>query len=77
MKFKELRSKLNEDKALRDETIPAPMLVLRRRGIRIFPDGKHVALYTNDKYNLVFTIPYGGSAGNSDLSVPLVGTPNG
>lgn len=77
MRFKELRSKLNEDKALKDETIPAPMLVLRRRGIRIFPDGKHVALYTNDKYNLVFTIPYGGSAGNSDLSSPMVGVPNG
>jgi len=73
MKFKELRSKLNEDRALRDETIPAPMLVLRRRGIRIFPDGKHVALYTNDKYNLVFTIPYGGSAGNSDLTAPITG----
>jgi len=77
MRFRDLRSKLNEDKRLKDETIPAPMLVLRRRGIRIFPDGKHVALYTNDKYNLVFTIPYGGSAGNSDMGAPLVGIPNG
>jgi hypothetical protein len=77
MKFKDLRSKLNEANNLRNEVIPAPMLVLRRRGIRIFPDGKHVALYTNDKYNLVFTVPYGGSAGNSDLSAPLVGVPNG
>lgn len=66
MKFRELRSKLNEDTRLRDETIPAPMLVLRRRGIRIFPDGKHVALYTNDKYNLTFTIPYGGSANEEE-----------
>jgi hypothetical protein len=73
MKFRELRFKLNEDKALKDETIPAPMLVLRRRGIRIFPDGKHVALYTNDKYNLVFTIPYGGSASNVDMSAPITG----
>jgi hypothetical protein len=77
MRFTELRSKLNEDKRLRDETIPAPMLVLRRRGIRIFPDGKHVALYTNDKYNLVFTIPYGGSADNSEQGAALVGVPNG
>ena len=75
MKFRDLRSKLNEDKALRNETIPAPMLVLRRKGIRIFPDGRHVALYTNDKYNLVFTIPYGSSA---DAAEPVVqGTPNG
>jgi hypothetical protein len=79
MKFKNLRSKLNEANSLRNEVIPAPMLVLRRRGIRIFPDGRHVALYTNDKYNLVFTVPYGGSAsaGNSDMGTPLVGVPNG
>lgn len=78
MKLKDLRAKLNESKRLRDESIPAPMLVLRRRGIRIFPDGKHVALYTNDKYNLIFTIPYGGSAGNSDLELPIQGyTGNG
>jgi hypothetical protein len=49
------------------------MLVLRRKGIRIFPDGKHVALYTNDKYNLVFTIPYGGSA---DEEPVVTGTPD-
>jgi hypothetical protein len=68
---------LNEEKRLKDESIPAPMLVLRRRGIRIFPDGKHVALYTNDKYNLTFTVPYGGSAGNSEEEPVLIGTPNG
>lgn len=76
MKFRDLRSKLNESAALRDESIPAPMLVLRRKGIRIFPDGKHVALYTNDKYNLVFTIPYGGGA-VSDAEPVVTGTPNG
>lgn len=73
MKFKELRSKLNETATIGNETIPAPMLVLRRRGIRVFPDGKHVALYTNDKYGLVFTIPYGSSAGNP--ANPIVGQP--
>jgi hypothetical protein len=78
MKFKDLRAKLNEDKALRNEVIPAPMLVLRRKGIRIFPDGKHVALYTNDKYNLVFTIPYGGSAtaGELEPSPVVTGQPS-
>ncbi len=44
--------------ALQDEVQPPPMLVLRRQGIRIFPDGKRVALYTNDKLGLTFTIPY-------------------
>lgn len=77
MNFKQLRSKMNESARLRDETIPAPMLVLRRRGIRIFPDGRHVALYTNDKYNLIFTIPYGGSAGEDEaaLQTPIMGMP--
>jgi len=63
MNFKQLRSKLNENMA---DEIPAPMLVLRRKGMRIFPDGRHVALYTNDKYNLVFTVPYGGSSSGGD-----------
>jgi hypothetical protein len=73
MRFKELRAKLNETATIAGETIPSPMLVLRRRGIRVFPDGKHVALYTNDKYNLIFTIPYGSSAGNP--ANPIVGQP--
>ena len=62
MKFKELRESIRGD-----EMSPAPMLVLRRRGIRIFPDGRRVALYSNDKYKLVFTIPFG------DNSKPIVG----
>lgn len=40
---------------------PAALLVLRRRGIRVFPDGQRVALYTNDKYNLTFMVPFGGT----------------
>lgn len=67
MKFTEFRGQLNE--AIKDH-IPAPMLVLRRRGIRVFPDGRKVALYTNDKYNLVFTVPYGTSPGEG---APIVG----
>lgn len=62
MKFKELRESIRGD-----EMSPAPMLVLRRRGIRIFPDGRKVALYSNDRYKLVFTIPFG------DNAKPIVG----
>lgn len=77
MKFRELRSKLNESKTIAREVIPAPMLVLRRRGIRIFPDGRSVAMYTNDKYNLTFTVPYGGSASNApDITTPITGYPS-
>ena len=76
MNFQQLRFKLNESKQLRNETIPAPMLILRRRGMRIFPDGRRIALYTNDKYNLIFTIPYGGnSRSNSEVEAPIVGQP--
>jgi len=37
---------------------PPMMLILKRQGIRIFPDGKRVALYKNEKLGLSFTIPY-------------------
>jgi len=75
MNFKDLRARLDESTSLRNAAIPAPMLVLRRRGIRIFPDGRNVALYTNDKYNLVFTIPYGNSSQGMDS--PIVGIQQG
>ena len=57
MEFKDLRQKLDEAAG---EASPAAMLVLRRRGIRVFPDGQRVALYTNEKYNLTFMVPFGG-----------------
>jgi hypothetical protein len=37
-------------------------MVLKRKGIRIFPDGKKVALYTNDQLGLTFTVPYVGGS---------------
>jgi len=43
---------------LRDEVSPPPMLVLKRTGIRIFPDGRRVAMYVNERMGLTFTIPY-------------------
>jgi hypothetical protein len=73
----EFTDKEQMTEALRDEIQPSPMLVLRRKGIRIFPDGRRVALYTNDKYGLVFTIPYNaggtGTAGSfGSQNVPSV-----
>lgn len=49
---------ISEAARLKDEINPPYMLVLKRRGIRIFPDGKRVALYVNDKLGLTFTVPY-------------------
>lgn len=46
------------ESVLEESYIPPQMLVLKRTGIRIFPDGRRVALYVNDKLGLVFTIPY-------------------
>lgn len=37
---------------------PPPALLLKRTGIRIFPDGRRVAVYTNSKLGLVFSVPY-------------------
>lgn len=48
---------------------PPIMMVLKRKGIRIFPDGKRVALYVNEKLGLTFTIPYSGQG----LQNPMVG----
>ena len=58
--------------ALQDEIQPPPMLVLRRKGIRIFPDGRRVAMYTNDKLGLVFTIPYTAGSVSSPVTIPGV-----
>jgi hypothetical protein len=41
------------------ETIDPPMmLILKRKGVRLFPDGKRAALYVNDKTGLTFMLPY-------------------
>ena len=46
---------------------PPMMLVLKRTGVRIFPDGKRVALYKNDKIGLSFTIPYSSVGPEQEL----------
>lgn len=64
MKFKQLRQRIDEA-PITKEIIPNMILVLKRRGIRIFPDGRKVALYVNDKYNLVFSVPFGDADSSS------------
>lgn len=47
---------------------PPMMMILKRKGIRIFPDGKRVALYTNEQLGLTFTVPYvGGQVANQNV----------
>ena len=53
------------DEATLDPADPltTPMvLVLRRKAIRLFPDGTRVALYWNDKLKKHFSVPYGTPA---------------
>ena len=47
---------------------PPMMLILKRQGIRIFPDGKRVALYNNEKLGLSFTIPYSSTGPEQELT---------
>jgi hypothetical protein len=60
-----------EGDVINEEVFSAPqMLVLRRTGIRIFPDGRRVALYVNDRHNLMFSVPYKKTLGPSNI--PMV-----
>jgi hypothetical protein len=47
---------------------PPMMLILKRQGIRIFPDGKRVALYKNEKLGLSFTVPYSSTGPEQELT---------
>lgn len=47
---------------------PPMMLILKRQGIRIFPDGKRVALYNNDKLGLSFTVPYSSNGPEEEIT---------
>jgi hypothetical protein len=37
---------------------PPFVLVLKRKAIRVYPDGTKIALYYNDKLKRIFTVPY-------------------
>ena len=67
----ELDGDVIAEEVLNEQEFVAPqMMVLRRTGIRIFPDGRRVALYVNEKYNLMFSVPY--KKGQSPTDVPMV-----
>ena len=38
---------------------PPVVLVIKRRAVRLYPDGTRVALYWNDKLKRYFSVPYG------------------
>lgn len=44
---------------------PPPVITLKRAGIRIFPDGRRVALYNNAQLGLLFSVPYDENFGTN------------
>lgn len=71
MDFREFRSKQNSltekvEKVYSGKTVKDPphVLVLRRTGIRIFPTGEKVALYTSNKLDMTFSVPYNTQGGS-------------
>ena len=46
---------------------PPPVLIMRRKSIRMFPDGKMVALYYVDKINKYVTVPYMASMWSTSM----------
>jgi hypothetical protein len=60
--FTEFRS-LNEAKESLD---PPAVLIMKRKSIRMFPNGQRVALYYVDKINKYVTVPYTASQWSSN-----------
>jgi len=64
-------SEINEKvRGFKDENNPPVVIVLQRKGIRIFPDGKKVAMYQNKQLGLVITIPYAGTGNSPGEVIP-------
>jgi len=57
---KAVREDINED-----TSNPPFVLLLKRKAIRLYPDGTRVALYYNDKIDKYFSLPYGDAVDGS------------
>jgi hypothetical protein len=65
MNSTEVEGEVIAEEALNESYQPPQVLVLRRTGIRIFPDGMRVAMYSNERMKVKFTVPF-SSTGVSD-----------
>lgn len=43
---------------------PPVILVIKRKAVRLYPDGTRIAMYWSDKLKRVFSVPYGPSIDN-------------
>lgn len=53
-----------------DFSLPV-LIILRRKAIRVFPDGKKVGLYYSDKLKRYFSIPSSGDALSEEMTIDL------
>jgi hypothetical protein len=51
---------------------PPPTILLRRKAIRVYPDGRRVALYYADKLDRYISIPYSAEDGKAEKNIPVV-----
>ena len=78
-KFKQIRKQnspnaLSENAGISADIMAPAMLILKRRGIRQYPDGQRVALYYNERFKMIFTVPYGPSRLSPyNASTPVMG----
>jgi hypothetical protein len=54
----EILDKEQLSESINESIDPPMMLVLKRKGVRIFPDGQRVALYVHEKLGITFSVPY-------------------
>jgi hypothetical protein len=63
-----VREDLNEGIRMDSPLVPVPpiILVIKRKAVRLYPDGTRIALYYNDKMKRYFSVPFGTP--ESDIS---------
>jgi len=57
-----VREEIELDEARMDTPLvpdPPVVLVIKRKAVRLYPDGTRIALYWSDKLKRVFSVPYG------------------
>lgn len=51
---------------------PPPFLTMKRKAVRAFPDGQHVAVYFISQLNRFISIPFGTNKKNDQFDLPAV-----
>jgi hypothetical protein len=54
-----VREDLNETQSVPLVPMPPIIMVIKRKAVRLYPDGTRIALYYNDKMKRYFSVPFG------------------